>query len=91
MMAKLGRTFAELEPYALYPMHEYFYGEFRGIRSDRHSDSSEPFPERKSTSYAKPPRFDTHCTRGVAGAPLLNWQHDSGRVGKRVRYAPSAS
>jgi hypothetical protein len=30
MMAKLGKTFAELEPYALYPIHDYFYGEFRG-------------------------------------------------------------
>ena len=29
IMAKLGRTFAELEPYALYPLHEYFYGEQR--------------------------------------------------------------
>ena len=27
--AKLGRTFAELEPYALYPLHDYFYGEQR--------------------------------------------------------------
>jgi hypothetical protein len=27
--AKLGRTFVELEPYALYPLHDYFYGEQR--------------------------------------------------------------
>jgi hypothetical protein len=32
MTAKLGKTFAELEPYALYPLSEYFYGEFRGER-----------------------------------------------------------
>lgn len=29
VMAKLGRTFAELQPYALYPISEYFYGEHR--------------------------------------------------------------
>jgi hypothetical protein len=27
IMVKLGRTFVDLEPYALYPIHEYFHGE----------------------------------------------------------------
>ena len=40
--AKLGRTFAELEPYALYPVHEYFYGEFRGTRATVVSIRPEP-------------------------------------------------
>ena len=26
IMVKLGRVYAELEPYALYPIHEYFHG-----------------------------------------------------------------
>lgn len=47
--AKLGRTFAELEPYALYPLHEYFYGERRNspsrvvsIRRDQSISSKVP-------------------------------------------------
>jgi hypothetical protein len=27
IMVKLGRTFVDLEPYALYPVHDYFHGE----------------------------------------------------------------
>jgi hypothetical protein len=30
LMTKLGRTFAELEPYPLYPLDDYFHGERRG-------------------------------------------------------------
>jgi hypothetical protein len=29
-MSKLGRTFAELQPYPLYPLNDYFHGERRG-------------------------------------------------------------
>ena len=31
--AKLGRTFADLQPYALYPTQEYFHGERRSPRA----------------------------------------------------------
>lgn len=34
LTAKLGKTFVELQPYPLYPLSEYFYGEFRGTRSN---------------------------------------------------------
>jgi hypothetical protein len=30
LMSKLGRTFAELQPYPLYPLNDYFHGERRG-------------------------------------------------------------
>jgi hypothetical protein len=33
IMAKLGKTFAQLEPYALYPTQEYFHGERRTPRA----------------------------------------------------------
>jgi hypothetical protein len=26
IMVKLGRTFVDLQPYGLYPVHEYFHG-----------------------------------------------------------------
>lgn len=29
MIAKLGRTYADLQPYGLYPLQDYFYGEQR--------------------------------------------------------------
>lgn len=49
IMVKLGQTFAELQPYALYPVHDYFYGE-RGrsiarvipIRNERSISSKVP-------------------------------------------------
>lgn len=50
--AKLGRTFADLEPYALYPVHDYFYGEVRpttarvvSIRSGESLSSKVPLKE----------------------------------------------
>jgi hypothetical protein len=30
LMSKLGRTFADLQPYPLYPLADYFHGERRG-------------------------------------------------------------
>jgi hypothetical protein len=47
IMATLGRTFAELEPYALYPVNEYFHGESRSMRA-------QVIPIRKEQSFKAP-------------------------------------
>ena len=48
--AKLGRTFAELEPYPLYPLSDYFYGEHRETFRSTDSDSPRERAERKGAS-----------------------------------------
>lgn len=46
MTAKLGKTFAELQPYALYPLSEYFYGEHR-------QHSARPIPIRRENALSE--------------------------------------
>lgn len=43
--SKLGRTFAELQPYALYPLNEYFHGE-------RHENRATVIPIRNEQSLS---------------------------------------
>jgi hypothetical protein len=44
--AKLGRTFAELQPYPLYPLSDYFYGEHR-------KHAARPIPIRQDHSLSE--------------------------------------
>jgi hypothetical protein len=50
-MVKLGKTYADLEPYGLYPVHEYFHGE-RG----KGSVAVMPPPKQRSLSEKVPLR-----------------------------------
>jgi hypothetical protein len=51
IMVKLGKTYADLEPYGLYPVHEYFHGE-RG----KGSVAVMPPPKQRSLSEKVPLR-----------------------------------
>jgi hypothetical protein len=46
IMVKLGATFVDLEPYALYPVHDYFHGSRNGV-------ACQPIRERVERSLSR--------------------------------------